>query len=309
MRAHVSFLGKSADSFIVGAVLPDGFRYENIDLWLPLNRFWTNIDDMRGNHWFRGIGRLKPGVTIDRARAELEGIGQDLERQYPATNKAVRPKVASLIDYYTGGVHDTLILLFGAVGFVMLIACGNVVHLLLTRTLGRRREIAVRLALGAARGRLLQLLLAEGLLIAAIGGAVGVLLANWGVAWTVAAQPRLLPRAQTLALDGTALAYALGITAFTFCILGLTPLWQASRANVASTLQTTGRGGADPRQRRLGWGMVAAELAMASILLAGAGLMIQSLRNISRSTWATGRTACWRPRSVFRALSTRARPR
>ncbi|MBZ5617260.1 MAG: ABC transporter permease [Acidobacteriia bacterium] len=281
IRLHISFEGKTVESMVIGAVLPPDFRYENIDLWLPLNRFWGHIDEMRSNDWFRGIGKLKPGVTLERARRDLDAVSRDLERQYPATNKDVRPMVAGLIDYYAGRVRTPLLLLFGAVGFVMLIACGNVVHLLLTRTLGRSREIAVRLALGAARGRLLQLLLAESLLIAVAGGTAGVFLARWAVVWTVASQPRTLPRAQTLQIDGSALLYALAVTALTFGILGLTPLWQASRANVLASLQSAGRGGTDRKQRRLGWGMVAAELAMASILLTGAGLMIQTLRNLS----------------------------
>jgi predicted permease len=281
VRVHYSFQGKTAESMVIGAVLPPDFRYENIDLWLPLNRFWGQIDEARGNHWFRGIGKLKPGVTLERARADLNAIARDLEGQYPASNKDVRPIVARLIDYYTGQVRTPLLLLLGAVGFVMLIACGNVVHLLLTRTLGRSREIAVRLALGAARGRVLQLLLAESLLIALAGGALGVAMSQWGVAWAVASQPRTLPRAQTLGIDSSALIYALLVIALTFCILGLTPLWQASRANVAATLQSAGRGGTNRRQWRLSWGMVSAELAMASILLAGAGLMIQTLRNLS----------------------------
>ncbi len=281
VRAHISFLGKSADSIVIGAVLPPDFRYENIDLWLPLNRFWVSIDQVRGNHWFRGVGKLKPGVTLDRVRADLDAIARDLERQYPATNKDVRPIAAWLNDYYTVNVRTPLLLLLGAVGFVMLIACGNVVHLLLTRTLGRGREIAVRLALGAARWRLLQLLLAESLIIAVAGGALGVLLSYWGVGWAVASQPRTLPGAQTLQIDGSALLYAALITALTFAIMGLTPLWQSSRASVHATLQSAGRGATSRRQRRLGWGMVAAELAMASILLAGAGLMIQTLRNLS----------------------------
>jgi len=281
VRIHISFENITVESMVVGAVLPADFRYENVDLWLPLNRFAGQVDAMRGNHWFRGIGKMKAGVTMERAQAELTGIARDLEQQYPATNRNVRPMASGLIEYYAGRVRTPLMLLFGAVGFVMLIACGNVVHLLLTRTLGRRREIAVRLALGAARGRLLQLLLAESAIIAVTGGALGVLLSHWAVTWALATQPRTLPRAATIEVDGTALLYALGITALTFCILGLTPLWQASRANVAMTLQSAGRGGTDRRQRRLGWGMVAAELAMASILLAGAGLMIQTLRNLS----------------------------
>lgn len=281
IRIHVSFEGKFAQSMIVGGVLPADFRYENIELWLPLNRFWGAIDEMRDNHWFRGIGKLKPGVRLSRARAALDGIARDLERQYPATNRGVRPRAAYLNDYYAGRVKTPLLLLLGAVGFVMLIACGNAVHLVLTRTLGRSREIAVRLALGATRGRLLQLLLAESLWIAVAGGLAGVLLSYWGVAWAIAAQPRVLPRA-TIQVDSSAIFYALAVTGFTFLMLCLAPLWNSSELLTSTAVQSAGRGSSDPRQRRLGWGMVAAELAMASILLAGSGLMIESLRNLGQ---------------------------
>jgi putative ABC transport system permease protein len=240
------------------------------------------VDVMRGNHWFRGIGKLKAGVPLPRALAELDGIARDLEREYPATNRGVRPRAEYLNDYYAGRVKTPLLLLLGAVGFVMLIACGNAVHLVLTRTLGRGREIAVRLALGAGRARLLRLLLAEGVWIAAAGGAAGVLLARVGVAWAVATQPRVLPRAQNLGLDEAAIGYALAVTCATFLILGLAPLWRSSRFQALAALRSAGRGGSDRGQRRLGTALIAAELAMVTVLLAGAGLTIESLRNLAR---------------------------
>jgi putative ABC transport system permease protein len=282
VRIHISFQDRTASSMTVAGVLPPEFRYENIDLWLPFEPFRGQIDDQRGNHWFRGIGKLKAGVPLARAVAELDGIARDLEREYPATNRGVRPMAAYLNDYYAGRVKTPLLLLLGAVGFVMLIACGNAVHLVLTRTLGRGREIAVRLALGAGRARLLRLLLAEGVWIAAAGGALGVLLAEWGVAWAVATQPRVLPRAATLGLDRTALAYALAVTCLTFLILGLAPLWRSSRFQALTALRSAGRGGSERGQRRLGTALIAAELAMVTVLLTGAGLTIESLRNLGR---------------------------
>jgi putative ABC transport system permease protein len=221
-------------------------------------------------------------VPLPRALAELDGIARDLERTYPATNRGVRPQAAYLNDYYAGRVKTPLLLLLGAVGFVMLIACGNAVHLVLTRTLGRGREIAVRLALGAGRARLLRLLLAESVWIAAAGGLAGVGLARLGVAWAVATQPRVLPRAQSLGLDATALGYALGVTCVTFLVLGLAPLWRSSRFQALAALRSAGRGGSEKGQRRLGTALIAAELAMVTVLLAGAGLTIESLRNLAR---------------------------
>jgi predicted permease len=282
VRLHIAFQGQTAVSMTVVGVLPPDFRYENIDLWLPLDRFRGPVDDMRDNHWFRGIGKLKPGVTLPRALVELDGIARDLEREYPATNRGVRPRAEYLNDYYAGRTKAPLIVLLGAVGFVMLIACGNAVHLVLTRTLGRGREIAVRLALGAGRARLLRLLLAESVWIAAAGGVAGVALARLGVAWAVATQPRVLPRAQSLALDRTAVVYALAVTCATFLLLGLAPLWRSSRFQALAALRSAGRGGTDRGQRRLGMALIAAELAIVTVLMAGAGLTIESLRNLSR---------------------------
>jgi putative ABC transport system permease protein len=281
VRALAAMEGQKADSIVIVGVLPPGFRYENRDLWLPLNRFWGSIDADRGNHWFSGVGRLKPGMTLERARAELDTISRDLEQQYPSTNKDVRVVPESLVSYYAGNTRVPLLLLLGAVEFVLLIACANVVHLLLARTVGRSREIAVRLALGASRLRLVRLLVAESLVIAAAGGAAGVLLSLWAVHWAIMSQPRLLPRASTIYVDGSSLLFGLAITAATLLILGLIPA-ASSRANVLDAMQSAGRSGTDRRRRRMGWGLIAAEVAMASVLLMGAGLMIQTLRNLTQ---------------------------
>jgi predicted permease len=280
VRALAAMEDQQADSIVIVGVLPPGFRYDNRDLWLPLNRFWGSIDANRANHWFQGVGRLKPGVTLERARAELDSISRDLEQQYPASNKDVRAVPESLVGFYAGKTRMPLLLLLGAVGFVLLIACSNVVHLLLARTVGRSREIAVRLALGANRLRLVRLLLAESLVIAAAGGAAGVLLSLWAVQWAIAAQPRLLPRANTIHVDASSLLYGLAITAITLLIMGLIPA-SSSRANVLEAMQSAGRSGTDRRRQRIGWGLIAAEVAMASVLLMGAGLMIQTLRNLT----------------------------
>jgi putative ABC transport system permease protein len=281
VRIRLSFAGTSADSMVIAGVLPPGFRFSNIDLWLPLNRFWGRIDADRGNHWFLGLGKLKSGVTLEQARAELNGISRGLEQQYPATNTEVRGVAVPLAERMTGRVRTPLLLLLGAVTFVWLIACGNVVHLVLTRTIGRNREIAVRLALGASRGRMAQLLLADSLCIALLGGAMGALFAWWGVGWAVAYQPGVLPRAQGIHMNQSAALYAVFITALTFLTLGLVPLWRAFRAKLSGGLQEVGRVTERGRQR-LGWLMIAGELAMATLLLAGAGLMIQTLRNLGQ---------------------------
>jgi predicted permease len=273
--------GMTSSLRIVG-VMPAGFDYDAVEFWLPLSRYPMAPDTMRDNHWFAGLGRLKSGVTIARARQELLAISAALEDEHPTTNKGVRASVQSLSDYYAGRAKTALLLLFWSVALVMLIACGNVAHLVLTRTLSRGREIAVRLAMGANSARLVRLLLCEGLLLALAGGALGVLAAQWIVTAAIAAQPGLLPEMRKIDLDARAILYALGATLFTALVLALVPVWRVSRASVLDALQAAGRGSAGPRRQRLGWMMIAGEIAMASMLLAGAGLLIQGLRNLSR---------------------------
>ena len=269
------------NSVVIVGVLPPGVSYDNIEMWLPLGRFPMPPDAMRDNHWFSAIGRLKPGASVDAASREVEAISAALEKEYPATNKNIRAHLASLSDYYARRVKMPLLILFWAVAFVMLIACGNVVHLMLTRTLSRNREMAVRLALGAGAWRLLRLLLCEGALIASAGGAIGLLVARWLVAAAVKTQPGLLPATRPVAMDPQAILYSLAASAFTALMLAIFPVWRVARANVRDFLHSGGRGTAGPGQQRLGWLMVGAEIAMASVLLAGAGLMIQGLRNLS----------------------------
>ena len=270
------------DALRITGVLPPGFTYDGVEFWLPLARYPMPPDTMRDNHWFAGLGRLNGGVTMARARRELLAISAALEAEHPDTNKGIRASLQSLSDYYAGRAKTPLLLLFWAVALVMLIACGNVVHLVLTRTLSRGREMAVRLALGANGPRLARLLLSEGLLLSVAGGALGVFAAQWMVTAAIAAQPGLLPRMRKVDLDGQAVLYALAATLFTALLLALIPVWRVSRASVLEALQAAGRRTGDPRRQRLGWLMIAGEIAMASMLLAGAGLLIQGMRNLSR---------------------------
>ena len=244
-------------------MLPAGFDYDNVEFWLPMNRYPMAPDTMRDNHWFAALGRLAGGVSMERARPELLSISAALEAEYPKTNKGVRASIQSLSDYYAGRAKTPLLLLFWAVALVMLIACGNVVHLVLTRTLSRGREIAVRLAMGANSARLVRLLLSEGLLLSMAGGVLGVLAAHWMVTAAIAAQPGLLPRMRKVDLDRAAIFYALAATLFTALLLAVIPVWRVSRTSVLDGLQTAGRGSADGRRQRLGWLMIAGEIAMA----------------------------------------------
>ncbi len=271
----------NAKSITVVGVLPEGFDYDAIDMWAPLGRFPAAPDTMRDNHWFLGVGRLNPGVSMERARSELAAVSAALEREHPATNKGVRVEVVSFADYYAGKIKTPLVILFWAVGFVMLIACGNVVHLVLTRTLARGRELAVRMAMGARGWRLTWLLLAEGLVLAIAGGGLGLLAAAWAVPAALKAQPGLLPVFRVVKLDAQAVVYALGATLVTALLLALIPVWRLTKMSVRDALQAGGRSASD-RRHTGAWLMIAGEIAMASVLLVGAGMMIQALRNLAR---------------------------
>jgi predicted permease len=271
-----------ADSLTIVGVLPEGLEYDTVEFWVPIGRLPMKPDAMRDNHWFAGLGRLNPGITLDRARKDLQAVSIALEKEHPDTNKGIRVELQSLADYYAGRIKTPLVILFWAVGFVMLIACGNVVHLVLTRTLARGREMAVRMALGASAWRLTWLLLSEGMLLAVAGGALGVLAASWVVPAALKAQPGLLPTFRTVELDREAMAYAVGATLFTALLLALFPVWRLSRASVRDALQAAGRSNSDARNPAGASLMISAEIAMACVLLAGAGMMIQALRNLSR---------------------------
>jgi putative ABC transport system permease protein len=262
---------------VVG-VLPEEVELSGVAVWFPRGEVRNPNQLDRGNHpGFQAIGRLKPGVGIEQARAEINGIAAALEREYPATNKNFRVRILPMLDALVMRVRTMLWILFGAVGFVLLIACANVANLLLVRTLHRGREFALRAALGASRSRIAQLVIAESLLIATAGTALGLLLAAWGVEALVKLQPGVLPAARPVALGGEAFAYTALLSLASTCLFGLLPAWRASRGDLAGSLKQ-GRGAtASKGMQRLRAGLVAAEVALSLSLLAGASLMIRSL--------------------------------
>jgi putative ABC transport system permease protein len=268
----------NGQSFTIVGVMPATFQFApfwatHAELWAPLN-FGDRLHE-RGGNSLRIFARMKSGVTLTAARAEIATITGRLEQQYPGTNRHVR--VTPLKENVVGKVETPLTVMLCGVGFVLLIACANVAHMLLARTSDRQREIAVRTALGAGRGRVIAQFLTENLLLASLGAIAGLLFAAWGVKMLVAFSPADLPRVSTVAVDGRAILFLLAMTVLTAALFGLAPAMRATAGNLSSALKEGGRGGSDgPERNRLRGFLVASEFALAFVLLIGAGLMIRS---------------------------------
>jgi putative ABC transport system permease protein len=268
----------NGEAYSVVGVMPRDFQFApfwatNAELWVPI-AFGDRVHNRAGNS-LRVFGRLKPGATLDQARAETATITARLEQQYPGTNQNVM--VTPLKEKVVGKVEAPLLVLLGAVGFVLLMACANVAHMLLARAASRQKEIAVRAALGAGRTRVVRQFLTENLLLAGLGGALGLLLAFWGTRALVALSPAGIPRVETVSLDAWVVLFLFAITALTSVGFGLAPALQASAVNLSDTLKETGRGSSEGMQRnRLRSFLVASEFALALMLLIGAGLMVRS---------------------------------
>ncbi len=275
----------NAEPYTVIGVLPKDFHFasEN-DLWTPLALDRAKPDD-RGSHYLEVIGRLQPGVSMQEAAAELDSFARQLARQYPSNyppDAGWGMFLVPLQKEVVGDVRPALLVLFAAVAFVLLIACVNVANLLLARGSARSREISVRMALGAGRKRLVRQLLTESVLVAAIGGAVGVLLAAWGVALLRSIVPRSLPRIGEVGLDARVLAFAAIISVATGVLFGVAPALHITRPTLSEALKQSGRMTADSGGKRLRGGLVVMEIAMALVLLIGAGLMVRTLQSLLR---------------------------
>lgn len=268
----------NGEGYTVVGVMPPEFKFApfwatRAELWAP-QAFGDRVHS-RGGNSLRVFARLKRGRTLTEARAEIAGITGRLERQYPGTNRGV--VVTPLKENVVGKIEAPLLVLLGAVGFVLLIACANVAHMLLARTSDRQREIAVRAALGAGRGRVIRQFLTENLLLAAVGAASGMVLAVWGTEALVTLSPAYLPRVDTVAIDARVVLFLLVITVLTAVVFGMVPATHAAAGNLSAALKEGGRGGSDGvRRNRLRSFLVASEFALAFMLLMGAGLMIRS---------------------------------
>lgn len=269
-------------AYTVIGVMPRGFRFplnqSKSDYWLLLDAR-TDLNRERGANYLNVVARLKPGVTLEQAQAEMTTIAGRLEQSYPDKNAGRGINLVPLREALVGKSRRGLVVLLAAVGLVLLIACSNVANLQLARASSRARELAIRTALGAGRGRILRQLLTESVLLAMAGGAVGLLLAVWGVDLVVTSMPDEIPRAAEIRLDTRVLAFTAAITLLAGLASGLAPALQSSKFQLTDSLKEGGRASSDGARRTRSL-LVVIEVALSLVLLIGAGLLIKSFRQL-----------------------------
>ncbi len=270
----------NGQQYTVLGVMPPEFQFPTgREMWAP--RIATERDKViRGSGYLPVIGRLKPGVTLAQAQQEMDGVAAQLGQEHPQANRELGVAVVPLPEQLTGQVRPALLVLFGAVGMLLLIACANVASLLLARAAEREREFAVRAALGARRGRLARQLLTESLLLALLGGLAGILLAGWASSAILSLSLGDLPRAGEVRIDGRVLAFAVAISVLTALIFGLAPALRFSRPDLNRSLKEGGRGATGFVRQRLRQALAVSEIALALVLLVGAGLLVRSFARL-----------------------------
>src|SRR4051794_1705266 len=272
----------SDQTYTIVGVMPRGFAFPSTraQVWTPI-AFNAAERATRDTNFIDVVARLKPGVSIEQAQANMTAVAQSQTQRYPETNVGIGIKVASLQEHLVGDVRPMLVVLLGAVGFVLLIACANVANLLLARATARSREMAIRGALGASRSRVVRLLLTESVLLAIVGGALGLLLAIWSLDLLVSLKPANLPRLAEINVNRTVFLFTAAVSVLTGILFGLAPAWQVSKTDLNEGLKESGRGGSDaPRRHRMRALLVISEVALSLVLLIGAGLMIRSFSRL-----------------------------
>jgi predicted permease len=286
--SSLGVVGKSVTlngtSYIVVGVIPAGFTFygQDRDVYTPIGQYNDpSFRDRSIGMSAHAVGRLKPDFTLSQAKADMDSIAENLAAAYPEADQAVGITLVSMKEDIVGNVQPFLIVLLAAVGFLLLIACANVANLMLARAMGRSREFAIRAAMGASHARVIRQLLTESILLAGLGGALGVLLAFWGTKAVLGTLPGAVPRANEVSLDLRVLLFTMALSLFAGIVFGLAPALKTSRENLQEILKEGGRGGSGARHRLQG-AFVASEVAMALVLLVGAGLMVRSLAALWR---------------------------
>ena len=285
--SSLDVVGKSivlnGTSYSVVGVIPPGFTFygPDRDVYTPIGQYNDPSFRDRGiGMSAHAVGRLKPGVKLSQAKTDMDGIAANLAEAFPEADKSVGITLFSMKEDIVGNVQPFLIVLLAAVGFLLLIACANVANLLLARAMGRSREFAVRAAMGASHARVIRQLLTESMLLAGLGGTLGILLALWGTKAVLGTLPGAVPRANEVSLDSRVLLFTMALSLFAGIVFGLAPALKTSRVNLQEVLKESGRG--SNARHRLQGVFVACEVAMALVLLVGAGLMARSLAALWR---------------------------
>jgi predicted permease len=274
------------EAYTIVGLIPSGFRFQNgsfhksCDVYLPIGQ-WNN-PTFRDRTWVLGtaaVGRLRPGVTLPEAQADMDAITAHLAEQYPDSDKGIGVTLVPLRQDMVGSFRSPLLMLLAAVGFVLLVVCANVANLLLARSAGRKREFGIRAALGASRGRVVRQLLMESLLLALAGGILALALAASGTQAALKVLPEALPRASTVHMDWRVLIFCFAVSLLTSVLFGLVPALKTSGIDLQEALKEGGRGSSGTRHRTQGI-LVASQMALAVVLLTGAGLMVRSLEKL-----------------------------